>query len=135
MTLPRQLSAYALVGVAASLAHYSALIALVEAARWPAVPATLVGYVIGGVVSYVLNRRHTFDSDRPHEEATWRFALVAFVGFCLTFLLMSFFVDRLGALSAGAAGYDNPDHVRHFFRQPTMDICAARRGTLNFRAI
>jgi putative flippase GtrA len=97
VTLPRQLSAYALVGVAASLAHYAALIALVEAALWPPVPATLVGYVIGGVVSYVLNRRHTFDSDRPHEEATWRFALVAFVGFCLTYLLMSLSVDRVGA--------------------------------------
>ncbi len=97
MTLPRQLSAYALVGVAASLAHYSVLIALVEGARWAPVPATLIGYVVGGVVSYALNRQHTFSSDRPHAEATWRFALVAFMGFCLTYLLMSFFVARLGA--------------------------------------
>lgn len=97
MTLPRQLSTYALVGVAASLAHYSALVALVEAALWPPVPATLVGYTVGGLVSYALNRRHTFASDRPHEEAAWRFALVAFLGFCLTFLLMSLFVNRFGA--------------------------------------
>ncbi len=97
MTLPRQLSTYALVGVAASLAHYSALVALVELAYWRAVPAALVGYVIGGVVSYRLNRRHTFASDRPHGEAAWRFAFVAFLGFCLTFLLMRLFVDRLGA--------------------------------------
>ena len=97
MTISRQLSAYALVGVAASLAHYAALIALVELCGWPPVPATLVGYVIGGVVSYRLNRRHTFESDRPHREATWRFALVAFLGFCLTYVLMSLFVERLGA--------------------------------------
>jgi len=54
-----------LVGVAASLAHYSVLIALVEGARWAPVPATLIGYVVGGVVSYALNRQHTFASDRP----------------------------------------------------------------------
>ena len=70
---------------------------MVEGLIWRAVPATLCGYVVGGVVSYVLNRRHTFASDRPHQEATWRFALVAFLGFCLTYLLMHFFVDKLEA--------------------------------------
>jgi putative flippase GtrA len=97
MTLHLQLSKYALVGVAASVAHYSALVGLVELGGWRPVPATLVGYVIGGVVSYKLNRRHTFDSKRPHFEAGWRFALVAFLGFCITFALMSLFVNRLGA--------------------------------------
>lgn len=93
----RQLATYASVGVAATLVHYAILIALVEAAGWAPVPATLCGYVAGGVVAYLLNRRHTFASDRPHEEAGWRFGLVAFVGFCVTFALMSLFVDRWGA--------------------------------------
>ena len=97
MTLPRQLSTYALVGAVASLAHYSVLVALVELGAIPPVPAALAGYVVGGVVSYRLNRRHTFASDRPHQEAVWRFALVALVGFCLTYLLMRLFVDRLSA--------------------------------------
>ncbi len=95
MRLSRQFIAFALVGVVASLAHYSALVALVEFALWPAVPAALVGYVIGGVISYMLNRRHVFaGSDRPHREATWRFAAVAFLGFCLTFVAMRLFVDQ-----------------------------------------
>ncbi len=97
MTLPRQLSTYALVGVAASLAHYAVLVALVELGHISPVPAALTGYVIGGLVSYRLNRRHTFASDRPHREAAWRFALVAVMGFCLTYLLMRLFVERLGA--------------------------------------
>jgi len=97
MSLPRQLSTYALVGVAASLAHYAVLVALVELAHVPPVTAALVGYVVGGVVSYRLNRRHTFVSDRPHREAVWRFALVAATGFGLTFLLMRLFVERLAA--------------------------------------
>ena len=97
MHISRQISIYALVGVVASLAHYSVLIALVEGVRWRPVPAALAGFVVGGVVSYLLNRRHTFASDRPHEEAGWRFALVAAGGFGLTYLLMSLFVERLGA--------------------------------------
>ena len=60
-------------------------------------PATLVGYVCGGVTSYLLNRRHTFVSERSHREAVWRFALVAGVGFLMTWALMTLFVDRLGA--------------------------------------
>jgi putative flippase GtrA len=98
MSLSRQISTYALVGVVATLAHYAVLITLVEAFLWRAVPAALCGYVIGGVLSYVLNRRHTFASNRPHRQATWRFALVALLGFCLTYGFMSLFVDRLGAL-------------------------------------
>jgi putative flippase GtrA len=97
MSLPRQLSTYALVGVVATLAHYAVLVSLVEGFRWRAVPAALCGYVVGGVVSYLLNRRHTFASDRPHRQATWRFALVASLGFCLTYAFMSLFVDRFGA--------------------------------------
>ncbi len=94
--LVRQMSAFAVVGVFAAIAHYGALIALVEGFGWGAVPATLVGYVAGGIVSYLLNRRHVFESDRPHEEAGWRFALVAGVGFCLTWLFMHLLHDRLG---------------------------------------
>jgi putative flippase GtrA len=97
MSFPGQISSYALVGVVATLAHYAVLISLVEGLVWRAVPATLCGYVVGGVISYLLNRRHTFASDRPHQEATWRFALVAFVGFCVTYALMGLFVERWGA--------------------------------------
>jgi putative flippase GtrA len=97
MSTTRQLATYASVGVGATLAHYAVLIALVEGGGWRAVPATLCGYAVGGVVAYLLNRRHTFASDRPHAEATWRFALVAFAGFCVTYVLMSLFVDRWGA--------------------------------------
>ena len=96
MGLHRQFSIFVLVGLAAAVVHYGALIALVEAADWSPVPATLVGYVAGGVVSYVLNRRHTYVSDRPHEEAGWRFGVVAGVGFLLTSLFMYLLHDGAG---------------------------------------
>jgi putative flippase GtrA len=97
VTLSRQFSIFVFVGLFAALAHYGALIGLVEAAGWRPVPATLIGYVAGGVVSYVLNRRHTYASERPHSEAGWRFAVVAGVGFGLTWASMYVLHDMLGA--------------------------------------
>ena len=44
-------------------------------------------------MSYRLNRRHTFGSERPHEEAIWRFTLVAGVAFVLTYALMRVLVE------------------------------------------
>jgi putative flippase GtrA len=93
--LIRQVAAFAGVGVVAAIVHYGLLVGLVEIAGWRAVPATLVGYVGGGLVSYLLNRTHTYRSDRPHGEAGWRFAVVAGVGFLLTYGAMHVLVERL----------------------------------------
>jgi putative flippase GtrA len=95
--LSRQFAAFSGVGVLAAVVHYGLLIALVEAAGWNPVTATLAGYVAGGIMSYGLNRRLTYASDRPHAEATWRFALVALTGFVLTGGLMQMFTGWLGA--------------------------------------
>jgi putative flippase GtrA len=94
--LVRQFSSFAWVGVIATAVHYAVLIALVEIAGVPAVAAALAGYCTGGVFSYGLNRRHTFQSDRPHDEAAWRFAVVAGIGFGLTYIFMTLFVDLAG---------------------------------------
>ncbi|WP_210485513.1 GtrA family protein [Microvirga antarctica] len=93
----RQFAAFFGVGLAAAVVHYGLLIGLVEGLAAEPVAATLVGYVAGGLVSYQLNRTHTYDSTRPHREAGWRFALVALVGFLLTWLFMSVFTQWLGA--------------------------------------
>lgn len=95
--LARQFAAFFGVGVAAAVVHYGLLVALVEGGGADPVPATLAGYVAGGLVSYALNRKHTYGSSRPHREATWRFAVVAFVGFMLTWLFMYAFTAWLGA--------------------------------------
>ena len=93
----RQVSAFFGVGIAAAIVHYGLLVSLVEGYRMEEVRATLVGYIGGGLVSYLLNRRHTYASDRPHREAGWRFALVALVGFGLTWAFMALLVRALGA--------------------------------------
>jgi putative flippase GtrA len=90
-----QVLAFAGVGIIAAIVHYGLLVGLVELGGWRAVPATLVGYVGGGIVSYWLNRTHTYRSDRPHDEAGWRFAVVAAVGFGITYGVMHVFVERM----------------------------------------
>jgi putative flippase GtrA len=97
MTLRRQFSAFALVGIVATAVQYVVLIGLKELAHWSVISATLSGYCCGGIVSYTLNRRHTFDSDRPHTEAGWRFAIVTAGGFFVTWGLMHLFVVSWGA--------------------------------------
>ena len=86
--LARQFRIFLVVGLAATLGHYSVLVGLVESGLATSVPATLAGYLVGGVISYIFSRNHAFSSDRPHREAVWRFALVAGVGFVMTGFLM-----------------------------------------------
>jgi putative flippase GtrA len=97
LTIGRQFASFFGVGLLAAAVHYGLLITLVETGGVGPVPATLIGYVGGGCVSYILNRRLTYASDRPHAEATWRFAVVTAVGFVLTGLLMQVFTGWLGA--------------------------------------
>jgi putative flippase GtrA len=94
LPLFRQFSSFAVVGAIATCVHYALLIFLVEILGISAVPAALAGYCAGGTVSYVLNRRHVFRSNKPHEEAVTRFAIVAIVGFALTYVFMSLLVQK-----------------------------------------
>lgn len=96
LVLSRQIIAFTGVGVVAAIVHYGLLVGLVELGAWRAVQATLVGYIGGGVVSYWLNRALTYRSDRSHAQAGWRFAVVAAVGFCITYGVMYVLVERLG---------------------------------------
>lgn len=92
----RQFGAFFGVGLVAALVHYGLLVSLVEGYRTDPVRATLAGYGAGGIVSYLMNRRVTYASDRPHREAGWRFAAVALVGFGLTYGFMTLLVRWAG---------------------------------------
>lgn len=92
----RQFVAFFGVGVVAAIVHYGLLYLLVEAFFYDPVSASLAGYVAGGIVSYVLNRMFTYEAQRGHLEAGWRFGVVAGFGFLLTWLLMGLFHTRMG---------------------------------------
>ena len=87
---------YGFVGVAAAVAHYGLLFALVHWEIAGDVLGTLAGFIAGGIVSYVLNRRFTCVSDRTHGAAMPRFIAIAFGGFVLTGILMWILSDEFG---------------------------------------
>ena len=91
-----QFAAFSMVGVVASVVHYSMLIMLVERGLTNPVAANLVAYILGGIVSYLLNRRYAFRSKRVHAETAWRFAIVAGLGLLLTGIFMYVFDEVLG---------------------------------------
>jgi putative flippase GtrA len=86
--LLRQFVTFTGVGLIAAVAHFAVLIALVEAGGVAPVIATLWGFLAGAAVSYLLNRRYTFRSDRPHRAAAPRFLAVSMGGFLLNGLIM-----------------------------------------------
>jgi putative flippase GtrA len=86
--LLRQFITFTGVGLVAAVAHYGVLILLVEIGAMQPVIATLWGFLAGAAVSYVLNRRFTFRSDRPHRAAAPRFLAVSTGGFVLNGLVM-----------------------------------------------
>ena len=86
---------FLVVGGISTAVHYLVLATIVELLHGSAVLGSGVGFGTGAVVSYLLNRRHTFRSDVPHAQAVSRFVLVLGVGLGLNLLLMHGFVDRL----------------------------------------
>jgi putative flippase GtrA len=96
LAIQREFARFFVVGVAAAVGHYGTLVAAVELGRWPAVPAALAGYLVGGFLAYHLNRRWTFATDRPHLVAVPRFLAVTVVGFFGTALLMALFCEAFG---------------------------------------
>ncbi len=91
----REMLHYLWVGVLATIAQYVLLIFCVEVIHTQAVLGSSLGYLLGGVVNYTLNRQHTFASKKMHRKAILQFTLVFIVAFFLngTFLhaFQSFF--------------------------------------------
>jgi putative flippase GtrA len=87
---------FLVVGGISTSVHYLVLAAVVELLGRSAVFGSGVGFAVGAVVSYLLNRRHTFRSDAPHAQAVVRFVLVLAVGLALNLLLMQVFTVRWG---------------------------------------
>ncbi len=96
MSLPRQFSVFFGVGVVALIVDYATMVLLKQVFGLDPALAVAFSYIVGGIISYILNRRHTFETDRSHVQAGWRFATVMIVGFSLTVLFEYLFADVLG---------------------------------------
>lgn len=71
---------YLIVGGAATVMHYSFLLATVELHLLLPATAAGVGAFLGALFAYWGNRRFTFDSKREHRSAMPRFLVVAMFG-------------------------------------------------------
>ncbi len=96
VALIRQFLKFTGAGFVSAIGHYGLLIALVQIAAVPAVPASAAGALLGAWINYGLNYRYTFRSTRQHRESVLRFAVVAAVGLVLNTLFMWVGVDLIG---------------------------------------
>ena len=96
-TTLRRLTAFGLVGVIGTGTHYLVLIMLVESAGINPVTATSVGFVVGALVNYALNRRYTFQSSKSHLDAGPKFFIIAIVTGIVNSLLVYGGANLLGA--------------------------------------
>ena len=95
--LARQFARFTSVGFASAVGHYGLLIALVQGADAPAVPASAAGALLGAWINYSLNYHFTFRSAKQHREAVLKFTVVAAIGLALNTLFMWIGVEVIGA--------------------------------------
>ena len=96
---------FLLVGMANTLVGYSVIFVLERSVGLDRRLANAGGYLIGGTVSYLLNRRFAFRSDRAHRHALPSFVLAALFcfGVNLAVLEIGVAVLKLPSLLAQAA--------------------------------
>ena len=96
MSFSIKLFRYVVVGVIGTAIHFGILIALVELLGVEPVTASTIGFIVTLVVSYVLNHRWTFQTDRGHLSAMPRYILVSISGLLLNSGIMFVTVHILG---------------------------------------
>jgi putative flippase GtrA len=95
--LLRQFVNFVIVGIPATIVHYAVLIALVETWRVNPVLATTAGFTAATVLSYVLNRRYTFDAQLVFGHGLVKYYAIMSVGVVLNGLIVDGLI-RLGAM-------------------------------------
>lgn len=92
----KQLTHFLLVGVLSTALQYGVYAALLQMPGWPAVVASMAGYLAGSVLSYALNYYLTFRSSRAHGSAVPRFYAMATAAFVLNAAIVAALVHGLG---------------------------------------
>ena len=85
-----------LVGTAATVTTYTVLIVGVEVLHVNAITASVVGYVLGILVNYILNYRFTFGSVQQHHVVIPKFLTVMIVGMFINAAVMYLGINWLG---------------------------------------
>ena len=91
----RQFSRYLVVGVLNTLWGYFVIFAFMYGLRWSPEASNIMGYAIGLVTSYALNRRFTFRSADTTAPEFARFLATFFVAFAANFATLALLVRVL----------------------------------------
>ena len=101
--LVRQFIKYGLVGASNTVLTFVTYTVLVSATGLHYLIALVLGYLVGSVNSYVLNRHWTFRArDLAHSQTGMRFALVQVVAIAANELLLYLFVHDLSVAKVAA---------------------------------
>lgn len=88
----RRLVRYGLVGMLGASIHFGTLILLVRAGM-PPVPASVMGFVLTVLVSYLLNYYWTFEAKRVHRSSLPRYVVITVSGLILNASVMYLTVE------------------------------------------
>jgi len=91
----KQLASFATVGVISNIAGYGLYLVLAETMIGPKLAVSIL-YPVGITISYIGNKRFTFDHNGPAFLAALRYILVYAFGYLLNLLLIVWLVDNLG---------------------------------------
>ncbi len=89
LTISQQFVRFTLVGAGGTTGHYIVLMTLVELGLAAPVLASTIGFVVGAIINYFLNREFTFRSSVPHRFGLPKFLTVASVGVALNTSVMA----------------------------------------------
>lgn len=64
--------------------------------EWSAAVSSGIGYLVGSVVSYLMNYFFTFASNSPHVQAAARFYLMVAIGWTINTVVMALLADWAG---------------------------------------
>ena len=91
-----QFTSFVVAGIITTAIQYILLIILVEFNLLTPVFASAWAAFFGAVLSYMLNRRYTFQSKTAHKSAVPKFFTVAAIAISTNAILMYFFINFVG---------------------------------------
>lgn len=89
LSLSQQFIRFALLGAVGTTGHYIVLLTLVELGLATPVPASTIGFVVGAIINYFLNREFTFRSSVRHRRGLPKFLTLATVGMFINASVMA----------------------------------------------
>jgi putative flippase GtrA len=94
--LKRQVARYGVVGIANTIVGLGCILVGKAVLALPDLTANALGYSVGLLQSYLLNRSWTFGHSQNSWTSLWRFLAVAACGYVVNLCCMLVAIDRLG---------------------------------------